>query len=150
MVDALQPGVATTGETPLRAAAELIRSALRAIDMQILSSAHATQAAPASTASAANDRLAEMVRRAPTRLGGFCTLPWRVVPAAVAEVGRCRALGSVGALIAGRPSDDGFFDDPRFEPVLARPAELDMPLYVHPGPPMRQVQRPTTTGSTRR
>lgn len=116
------------------------------IDMQILSYAHATQRAPAPAASAANDRLAAMVRRAPTRLGGFCTLPWLDVPAAVAEVERCRALGSVGALIAGRPCDDGFLDDPRFEPVLARLAELDMPLYVHPGPPMRQVQRPYYDG----
>lgn len=112
------------------------------IDMQVLSYPHATQGAPAQAASAANDRLAGMVRHAPARLGGFCTLPWLDVPAAVAEVGRCRAFGSVGALIAGRPSGDGFLDDPRFEPVLARLAELDMPLYIHPGPPMRQVQRP--------
>ena len=111
------------------------------IDMQILSYPHATQGAPAHAAAAANDRLAAMVRQAPTRFG-FCTLPWLDVPAAVAEVERCHALASVGALIAGRPSGDGFLDDPRFEPVLARLAELDMPLYIHPGPPMRQVQQP--------
>ena len=62
------------------------------IDMQILSYPHASQGAPARAAQAANDRLAEMVRHAPNRLGGFCTLPWLDGPAAVAPACRCSVM----------------------------------------------------------
>ena len=134
-----QRAVELTGDTP---EARLKAMDADRMDMQILSYPHATQGAPARAAIAANDRLAAFQRHAPARFAGFCTLPWLDVPAAVAEVERCRALGFVGALIAGRPSGDGFLDDPQFEPVLAKLAEFDMPLYIHPGPPMRQVQKP--------
>ena len=32
-----------------------------------------------------------------------------------------------------------FLDDPRFEPLLAEAERLDVPLYLHPAPPPRQV-----------
>ena len=134
-----QRAVELTADTP---EARLTAMDADGIDMQVLSLTHATQGTSPHAAAAANDRLAGYPRHAPTRFGAFCTLPWLDVPAAVAEVERCRTSGFAGALIAGRPSGDGFLDDPRFEPVLAKLAELDMPLYIHPGPPMRQVQQP--------
>ena len=54
-------------------------------------------------------------------------------------------LGLKGALLTGRPGPT-FLDDSRYEPVLAALAELRVPLYVHPGPPLPQVREPYYSG----
>ena len=116
------------------------------IDMQILSYSNPTQLAPAdqgvALARAANDRLAEAVRSHPGRFAGFATLPWQNPQAAAAELERAvRELGFKGALLIGRPGQT-FLDDQRYEPVLTKLNELKVPLYVHPGAPLPQVQQP--------
>ena len=116
------------------------------IDMQILSYSNATQLAAADQgpdlARAANNKLAEAVRAHPDRFAGFATLPWQDPGAAVAELDRAvRECGAKGALLIGRPGHS-FLDDPRYEPVLAKLNELNVPLYVHPGAPLPQVQQP--------
>lgn len=45
-------------------------------------------------------------------------------------------LGFVGTLIHGRTEED-FLDAPRFDPILAKAAELQVPIYLHPGLPPR-------------
>jgi uncharacterized protein len=91
---------------------------------------------PAETAELArlaNDELAELVRCRPDTFAGFVAgLPMNDVDAALAEVDR--ALHELGALgiqiythVNGLP-----LDDPRFEPLFARMAELDRPIWVHP------------------
>ena len=116
------------------------------IDMQVLSCSSPVQLAPAADAAAlartSNDRLAAAVRAHPTRFAGFAILPWQDPQAAAAELDRAVGeLGFVGALIVGRPGD-AFLDDPAYEPVLARLDALRVPLYVHPGMPLPQVQAP--------
>ena len=116
------------------------------IDMQVLSFSNAIQLAPAEEAAAlaraANDRLAGAVRDNPGRFAGFATLPWQDPQAAAAELERAvRDLGLRGTLLAGRPGPT-FLDDPRYEPVLAKLDELGVPIYVHPGFPLPQVQQP--------
>ncbi len=116
------------------------------IGMQILSYSNAPQLAPAAQAveltRAANEKLAEAVRANPTRFGGFATLPWQDPEAAAAELERAvQELGLVGTLLTGRPGPT-FLDDARYEPVLAKLNELQVPLYVHPGPPLPQVRDP--------
>jgi predicted TIM-barrel fold metal-dependent hydrolase len=91
---------------------------------------------------AANDRLAAAVRKNPSRFGGFAALPWRHPEKAALELRRSiEDLGLVGAMLLGRPGEV-FLDDARFEPVLATLNELRVPLYIHPGYPLPQVQRP--------
>ena len=116
------------------------------IDMQVLSYSNAPQLAPAvqsvELTRAANDRLAEIARAHPDRFAGFATLPWQDPQAAAAELERAvHELGLKGTLLIGRPSQT-FLDDPSYEPVLAKLAEMKVPLYVHPGPPLPQVQLP--------
>ena len=112
------------------------------IDVQVLSYAQATQGASAEMAKKANDRLAAIVRHTPERFAGFCTLPWQDVPSAVSEAERCyRELGIRAVMLAGHPAEESLIDDNQFEPILAKLAELGMPLYIHPGPPMLPVQR---------
>ncbi len=116
------------------------------IDMQVLSYSNPTQLAPAGEAvdlaRAANDRLAAAVRAHPGRLAGLATLPWQDPQAAAAELQRSvEELGLKGTLIIGRPGGT-FLDDERYRPVLEMLSALRVPLYVHPGVPLPQVQQP--------
>ncbi len=116
------------------------------IDMQVLSYSNPAQLAPAAEAvalaRAANDRLAAAVRAHPDRFAGFAALPWQDAQAAASELERSvKELGLKGTLIVGRPSQV-FLDDERYRPVLAMLDWLRVPLYVHPGMPLPQVQQP--------
>ncbi len=116
------------------------------IDMQVLSYSNPTQLAPAGEAldlaRAANDRLAAAVRAHPGRFAGLATLPWQDPRAAAAELERAvKELGLKGTLIIGRPGGT-FLDDKRYRPVLEMLNTLRVPLYVHPGLPLTQVQQP--------
>ena len=116
------------------------------IDMQILSYSNASQNVPpdqqVQLTQQANDRLAEAVQANPSRFGGFACLPWGHPQAAAEELERAvKQLGFVGTLLLGRPGDT-FLDDARYDPILAKLDELRVPLYLHPGPPLPQVQHP--------
>jgi predicted TIM-barrel fold metal-dependent hydrolase len=91
---------------------------------------------PAETAELArlaNDSMAQLVRDRPDTFVGFVAgVPLNNLEASLAEIDR--AVGELGALgiqvythVNGLPPDD-----PRFEPVFARMAELDRPIWVHP------------------
>lgn len=119
------------------------------IDMQVVSHVQpAAQGLPAAdgvaAARRANDYLAKAVARHPERLAGFATLPTAVPEAAADELERVvRDLGFAGGLVNSTLGTDGaFLDDPRFEPLLSRFEQLDVPLYLHPAPapaPVRDV-----------
>ncbi len=79
-----------------------------------------------------NDVLAKAFAAHPDRFAGFAHLPMRSPQAAADELERAvRDLGFCGALINGL-TEGRFLDDPRFEPILARAAQLDVPIYLHP------------------
>jgi predicted TIM-barrel fold metal-dependent hydrolase len=84
----------------------------------------------------ANDFVAGVVGKHPARFFGLCVLPWQDVAASLRELDRCVGrLGMKGLLLytnlAGR-----FPDEPVFRPVLARAAELDIPVLLHPAKPV--------------
>lgn len=121
------------------------------INMQVLSYPVSTQYAPLEeaieAARAANDRLSGAILEHPARFGGFSVLPWQSPDAAIDELDRSSALpGFKGTMLTGLPSVDTFLDDPKFRPVLARLEQLDIPLYLHPGFPMRRVQQAYYSG----
>jgi predicted TIM-barrel fold metal-dependent hydrolase len=79
-----------------------------------------------------NDQLAAAVQRYPDRLAGFATLPTSAPDRAAEELERgVRQLGFLGAVINGH-SRGRYLDDTFFEPVLARAAALQAPIYLHP------------------
>ncbi len=91
-------------------------------------------------ARAYNDALAQSCASHPMRYRGFAHLPLLSPEAAADELQRAvKDLGFHGALVNGA-TDGRFLDDPRFEPVLARAAELDVPIYLHPGIPTEPVR----------
>lgn len=114
------------------------------IDMQAISYAGLPQLIEGSEgvalAQKANDEMAEKIRQFPDRFIGFATLPWQNTEEALAELVRVKQLGFRGVLLNGRPSDD-FLDHPRYLPILAKIAELDFPLFLHPGLAYPQVQQ---------
>ncbi len=123
------------------------------IDVQILSCSNPPQDTPADQeielTRNTNDKLAEAVRANPSRFGGFASLPWQHPEAAAEELERAvKELGFAGAMLLGRPGDM-FFDDPRFEPIFAKLNELRVPIYLHPGYPLPQVQQPYYGGLDR-
>jgi uncharacterized protein len=120
------------------------------VEMQVLSYASPVQFAPSDQAAAlaqsANDRLADAIAANPTRLSGFAVLPWQDPRDAASELERSvTELGLKGALILGRPGAT-FLDDPKFAPVLEKLSDLRVPLFVHPGVPLPDVQKAYYSG----
>jgi 2,3-dihydroxybenzoate decarboxylase len=82
-----------------------------------------------------NDALAEIVDGRPDRFAAFAALPLQDPAAAVAELHRAVGrLGLKGALVNDHVQGR-YLDDPAFDQVWATLAELDVPLYLHPGMP---------------
>ena len=127
-------GLADLGELRLREMDEA------GIDVQVLShvSSPVQQVDPKSALDLAiggNDRLAEAIARHPDRFAGFAALPTPDPEAAASELERCVIdLGFKGAMIHGR-SQGRFHDHERFWPIYERAEALDVPIYLHPGPP---------------
>lgn len=80
-----------------------------------------------------NDAMAALVDTVPARLAGLAQLPLQDPAGAARELRRAVTdLGLLGGYVgtdAGRPLDDGAFDD-----VFATCTDLDVPLFVHPAP----------------
>lgn len=82
-----------------------------------------------------NDSLAAIVEAHPTRFAAFAALPLQDPDAAVAELRRAvEHFGFKGALVNDHIQGE-YLDDPAFDQVWATLAELDVPLYLHPGMP---------------
>ena len=114
------------------------------IDMQVISHipspVQQIEAASAiALATATNNYLQEAVLRHPTRFAGFAALATQDAKAAADELERCvNKLGFKGAMIHGR-TQGVFHDHPRFHPIFERAQALDVPIYIHPGPPHEAV-----------
>jgi predicted TIM-barrel fold metal-dependent hydrolase len=114
------------------------------IDVQVLSltAPGVEQLDPAdaiAVARDANDRVAAVVRRHPTRFAGFAAMPTAAPETAADELERAvRQLGFKGALINGH-TRGRYLDDPLFWPILERAAGLEVPLYLHLTPPPTPV-----------
>jgi predicted TIM-barrel fold metal-dependent hydrolase len=133
-MEALLPRLNDLGELRLR---EMDESG---IDLQVISHAPSPiqQLDPTSAvelAAATNDRLHDAIDRNPERFAGFAALPTSDPVAAAAELDRTvTRLGFKGAMIHGR-TQSRFHDDRRFWPIFERAQALDVPIYLHPGPP---------------
>jgi 2,3-dihydroxybenzoate decarboxylase len=93
-------------------------------------------------ARAANDLLAEEVRKRLDRFAGLAALPMQDPEAAANELERCvRDLGFKGALVngfsqVGAPEKIVYYDLPSYRPFWAVVERLDVPFYLHPRNPL--------------
>ncbi|HKT15349.1 MAG TPA: amidohydrolase family protein [Allosphingosinicella sp.] len=114
------------------------------IDMQVVSqNAPGLQmvdpAVAVDLAQRANDRLAAVVKTNPTRFAAFASLPTTDPAAAAKELERTvTTFGFKGAIINGL-THGAFLDEPRFDVLLERANELEVPLYLHPSWPLAKV-----------
>jgi len=114
------------------------------IDMQVLSlnspgveQMESADAIPC--AHDANDFLADVVKRHPTRFTGFAALPIQAPKEAAAELERSvRRLGFKGANINGH-TRGRYLDDPYFAPILECAEALGVIIYLHPTVPHKPV-----------
>jgi predicted TIM-barrel fold metal-dependent hydrolase len=84
---------------------------------------------------ATNDRLHDAVDRNPERFAAFAALPTPDPRAAADELERTvTRLGFKGAMIHGQSRNE-FHDGKKFWPIYERAQYLDVPIYIHPGPP---------------
>ena len=114
------------------------------IDLQVLS--HCPPGAQAfgpsdaaEQARAVNDRLNTVVTDKPNRFAALATLPTQDPTGAAAELERSvKEYGFRGAMIHGQTAGK-FHDEEEFWPIFAQAAELDVPIYIHPGFPNHSV-----------
>lgn len=86
-----------------------------------------------------NDRLAEAVRARPDRLAALASLPTVNPEAAADELERAvRRLGFRGGIVNGH-TGGRFLDDHACWPILERAEALEVPIYLHPAPPVPTV-----------
>lgn len=114
------------------------------VDMQVISYGNnSPQDLPADAAiplcRQANDELAAAIQQHPARFAGWAALPVGDPKAAADELSRTvNELGFKGASLNGN-YNGRFFDEPEFFPIFQKAAELDVPIYFHPGFPNEKV-----------
>jgi len=90
-------------------------------------------------ARASNDFLADAVRRNPTRLAGFATLPTAIPDKAAEELERAvNKYGFKGAIINGHVRGC-YLDDKFFWSIFEKAEAMGVPVYIHPTQPPKPV-----------
>jgi len=93
-------------------------------------------------ASAANDELAEAVRRHPDRYTGLVAVPPQDPAWAAKEMERgVHQLGLKGVIINSHTHGE-YLDAPKFWDIFAAAEALDLPIYLHPNTPSRGLIGP--------
>lgn len=117
------------------------------VDMQVLSlTAPGVQMFDADTAtelaSLANDRLAEIIARHPTRFAGLATFAPQSPKRAVREMERAVRDLKLNGFIVNSHTNDEYLDDPKYWPILECAEALDRCIYIHPRGPSAGLAGP--------
>ena len=93
-------------------------------------------------AASSNDQLAEAVRRHPDRLTGLAAVAPQDPGAAAKELERgVRKLGFKGAIINSHTLG-AYLDEPKFWEIFAAAEALQVPIYLHPNTPSKDLIGP--------
>lgn len=117
------------------------------VDMQVLSVTipgvqMSVPDAASALAIATNDHLAEAVSRHPKRFAGLACFAPQDPPRAVREMERAVNTLGLNGFIVNSHTDDLYFDDPRFAPILEAAQALDRAIYLHPRAPSNGMAAP--------
>ncbi len=107
------------------------------VDMHLLSlTAPGVQMFDADTATElaalANDRLAEICRRRPTRFAGLAAFAPQSPKRAVKEMERAIRTLKLNGFILNSHTHGEYLDDPKYWPILEAAEALDSCIYIHP------------------
>ena len=91
-------------------------------------------------AAEANNRLADIIRRHPSRFAGMITIAPQEPDKAAQEIERAATqLGLTGVMINSHTNGE-FLDDPKFLPIFEAIDEHDLTFYLHPTAPPPQAE----------
>lgn len=110
---------------------------LTAPGTQVLDAARARD-----VAALANERIAEACRAHPARFSGLAAVGFEDAPSAVAELERAVTKLGLKGLVCNSHIKGHYLDEERFHPILEAAEALDVPLYLHPQTPPRDMIRP--------
>lgn len=107
------------------------------VDMQLLSlTAPGVQMFDADTATElatlANDRLAEVIQRHPTRFAGLAAFAPQSPKRAAKEMERAIQKLRLNGFILNSHTNNEYLDDPKYWPILEAAEALDRCIYIHP------------------
>jgi 5-carboxyvanillate decarboxylase len=83
-------------------------------------------------AALANDRLAEVIKRHPTRFAGLATFAPQSPKRAAKEMERAIKTLKLNGFIVNSHTNSEYFDDSKFWPALEAAEALDACIYIHP------------------
>jgi 2,3-dihydroxybenzoate decarboxylase/5-carboxyvanillate decarboxylase len=90
----------------------------------------------------ANDRLAEIVRRHPTRFAALATFAPQDPAGAVREMERAITKLGFNGFIINSHTNNEYLDLPKYWPILEAAEALGAPLYIHPRAPSDGMAAP--------
>jgi len=96
----------------------------------------------AELAALANDRLAEAVRRHPTRFAALATFAPQDPASAVREMERAIRVLKLNGFIINSHTGNEYLDQQKFWPILEAAEALGVPLYIHPRAPSDGMAAP--------
>ncbi|MEX2524783.1 MAG: amidohydrolase family protein [Gammaproteobacteria bacterium] len=95
-----------------------------------------------SVAAASNDRIAEVCRNKPDRFAALAAVAPQDPTSAAGELERAvNKLGLKGAVINSHTRGE-YLDDPKFWEIFEAAEALDVPIYIHPQTPPRDMIQP--------
>jgi 5-carboxyvanillate decarboxylase len=117
------------------------------VDMHLLSlTAPGVQMFDADTAtdlaSLANDRLAEVIARHPTRFAGLASFAPHSPIRAAKEMERAIRELKLNGFVVNSHTNGEYLDDPKYWPVLEAAEALDACIYIHPRGPSDGMAAP--------
>src|SRR5688572_24860424 len=117
------------------------------VDMHILSlTAPGVQMFDADTAcelaTLANDRLAEVIARHPGRFAGLASFAPQSPKRAVKEMERAIRQLKMNGFMVNSHTNNEYFDDPKYWPILEAAEALDACIYIHPRAPSDGLKGP--------
>jgi 2,3-dihydroxybenzoate decarboxylase len=82
-----------------------------------------------------NDRLAELMKKYPTRYGGLLSVAPQDPLAAAREIERGMTRLHMNGVIINSHTNNEYLDDPKFAPIFEAIVASNAPLYLHPREP---------------
>lgn len=124
------------GGGPMRTTAgRIVEMAAAGIQISILSlppPGIAISPGDISLAASVNDQLIETAARYPAQLRALCVLPLPDVRASLDELKRVQGQDLIRGVAVTTTSYGWRLDDPAFDPIYRRIADLGLPLFTHP------------------
>jgi len=90
----------------------------------------------------ANDQLADVIQKHPTRFAGMTCVAPQAPEASAKEIERCmQKLGFSGVIINSHTNNE-YLDHYKYWPILESAAANNAPIYLHPRRPSEHMRRP--------